>query len=94
MIVQLIKTPEILAKYSDKIIWQTTPHNTGNKSSAQEFGLRFITGDVFVTTDGDTMLDYRFCEEIEKSFCDPKVFAVVGYVKELASQLAYSLSGV
>lgn len=76
-------TPEILKRYSEHIIWHKTPCNTGNKSSAQEFGLRFITGDVFVTTDGDSMLDYHFCEEIERTFLETKAFAVVGYVKSV-----------
>ncbi len=77
------KTPEILAKYSDKIIAIKTPKNTGNKSSAQEYGLKFVTGDVMITTDGDTLLDTKFVEEMEKSFQDPNVAAVAGYVKSL-----------
>ncbi len=77
------RTPEILAKYSDKITAIKTPKNTGNKSSAQQYGLQFVTGDVMVTTDGDTLLDPRFAEEMEKSFSDPEVAAVAGYVKSL-----------
>jgi len=77
------KTPLILAKYSKRITAVRTPKNTGNKSSAQEYGLRFITGDVMVTTDADTLLDPKFAEEIEKSFQDPKIVAVAGYVRSL-----------
>lgn len=79
------RTPEILAKFSKtgEIIAKKTPKNTGNKSSAQEFGLQFVTGDVMVTTDADTLLDPRFAEEIEKSFKDKDVIAVAGYVKSL-----------
>jgi cellulose synthase/poly-beta-1,6-N-acetylglucosamine synthase-like glycosyltransferase len=77
------RTPEILAQYADRIIVRRTPQNTGNKSSAQEFGLRFVTGDIMVTTDADTLLDPKFAEEIEKSFQNPKVVAVAGYVKSL-----------
>ncbi len=77
------RTPEILAKYSDRITARRTPKNTGNKSSAQEFGLHFITGDVMVTTDGDTLLDENFAAEVEKSFKDPKIVAVAGRVKSL-----------
>lgn len=79
------RTPEILAKFAEKglITAKRTPKNTGNKSSAQEFGLQFVTGDVMVTTDADTLLDTHFVEEIEKSFKDKKVIAVAGYVKSL-----------
>ncbi len=72
-----------MAKYADQIIPKRTPKNTGNKSSAQEYGLQFITGDVVVTTDGDTLLDPKFAEEIERSFQDREVAAVAGYVKSL-----------
>jgi cellulose synthase/poly-beta-1,6-N-acetylglucosamine synthase-like glycosyltransferase len=77
------RTPEILARYADVITVKQTLKNTGNKSSAQEFGLQFITGDAFVTTDADTLLDSKFAEEIEKGFNDPKVIAVAGYVRSI-----------
>ena len=57
-------TPQILARYKDKIKIVRTPKNTGNKSYAQEFGLQFVTGEIFVTTDGDTLLDKDFIKEI------------------------------
>ncbi|MGE5425480.1 MAG: glycosyltransferase [Bacillota bacterium] len=77
-------TPNILKRYARKGVKSyKTPHNTGNKSSAQEFGLNFLTGDIMVTTDADTLLDPRFVEEIEKSFRNPGIFAVAGYVKSL-----------
>lgn len=77
-------TPEILARYSSQITHVKTPRNTGNKSSAQEYGLTFVTGDVIVTTDADTLLDPHFAEEIEKSFLiSPRVVAVAGYVRSL-----------
>lgn len=78
------KTAEKLAEFGDKITVICTPKNSGNKSSAQEYGLQFVTGDVFVTTDGDTILHPHFCEEIIKSYNqNPGVAAVVGYVKSL-----------
>lgn len=77
------RTPEILAKYSDRITGVRTPRNTGNKSGAQEYGLKFVTGDIVVTTDADTILETHFAEEIEKSFQDPDVVAVAGAVKSL-----------
>jgi cellulose synthase/poly-beta-1,6-N-acetylglucosamine synthase-like glycosyltransferase len=79
------KTPQILARYADRIEHVTTPKNTGNKSSAQEYGLAFVTGDIMVTTDGDTLLDPHFAEEIEKSFnANSDIVAVAGYVRSLS----------
>jgi cellulose synthase/poly-beta-1,6-N-acetylglucosamine synthase-like glycosyltransferase len=78
------RTPEILRGFKKSIKVISTPRNTGNKSSAQEFGLRYITGDIVVTTDADTLLDERFAEEVERSFRKyPKVVAVAGCVKSL-----------
>src|SRR4030043_1050903 len=76
-------TPQILARYKDKIKIVRTPKNTGNKSYAQEFGLQFVTGEIFVTTDGDTLLDKDFIKEIIKEFKDKKVAAACGYIKSL-----------
>ena len=50
-------TPSILAEYADRITVVRTPQNFGNKSYAQEYGLQYVTGDVFISTDGDTILD-------------------------------------
>jgi cellulose synthase/poly-beta-1,6-N-acetylglucosamine synthase-like glycosyltransferase len=84
------KTPAILKsfaehhRYTNLIKAVRTPRNTGNKSSAQEFGLQFITGEIFVVTDADTFLDKHFVEEIEKSFINnPHAAAVSGYVRSL-----------
>ena len=74
---------EILQKYSDRITVVATLRNMGNKSRAQEYGLQFVTGDILITTDGDTLLDKHFVEEIEKSFSTPHVAAVAGYVRSL-----------
>lgn len=77
------RTAEILEEFKGRITVVRTPKNSGNKSSAQEYGLQFVTGDVFIATDGDTLLDSRFVERIEKDFYDPSVAAVGGYVKSL-----------
>lgn len=74
-------TPQILAEYEGKITVVRTPQNLGNKSYAQQFGLQYVTGDVFVTTDADTVLAPDFVERIAKDFEDPMVAAVGGYVK-------------
>ena len=76
-------TPNILKEYEGSIRMVRTPRRTGNKSGAQEYGLQFVTGDVFATSDGDTILDRNFAREIEASFRDPLVAAVGGYVKSL-----------
>ncbi len=73
----------ILKTFGTKIKVITLPEATGNKSYAQEEGLKYLTGDIFVTTDGDTMLHPRFIEEIEEDFKFPDTIAVCGYVKSL-----------
>ncbi len=77
------RTPEILKEFEQYITIIRTPQNLGNKSYAQEYGLQFITGEVFISTDADTLLKEDFIELIEKDFDDPKVAAVGGYVKSL-----------
>lgn len=78
-------TAKILRKYAryKKVVAKKTPQNTGNKSHAQEFGLKYITGDIVVTTDADTILDPRFCELVEQDFENKNVVAVSGYVSSL-----------
>src|SRR3989344_6745127 len=71
----------IMEEFSDKIEIKRLSKNTGNKSYVQEYGLQFVTGDIFITTDADTILDEKFIELIEKDFLDPKVVAVGGYIK-------------
>lgn len=61
----------------------TTPHNMGNKSHAQEYGLQFVTGDIFITTDGDTILQNDFIEIVERDMKHESIVAVAGYVKSL-----------
>ncbi len=77
------KTPEILEKFKDKVKVVRTPKNSGSKSYAQEYGLSFVTGDVYITTDGDTLLDKNFVRNIEKEMQNENVAAVAGYVKSL-----------
>ncbi len=77
------RTAEILASFGDRITVVTIPKATGNKSYAQEIGLKYVTGDIFIATDGDTILDTKFAEMIEPHFSDPEVAAVAGYVKSM-----------
>lgn len=74
-------TLNILKSFKDKIKVINLEKNTGNKSKAQEIGLRYIKTEIFITTDADTRLDKNFVKEIEKSFKDKKISAVCGYVK-------------
>lgn len=77
------KSPAILRSFGRKIRLVYTRRNTGNKSYAQEYGLRFVTGDVLVMTDADTMLAPDFLERIEKDFERQDVHAVAGYIKSM-----------
>jgi len=76
-------THKILRKFGSNIKLVKTPRNTGNKSYAQEYGLQFVTGDYFITTDGDTLLDKDFIKNIEKDLKHPSTVAVSGYVRSL-----------
>ncbi len=74
-------TLEELKKFNGQIEIVNVPTATGNKSRAQEIGLQYITSDVFIVTDGDTVLDSHFIEEIECTFLrHPDTAAVAGYV--------------
>ena len=77
------QTAEILDRYGSQITIVELKQCTGNKSYAQEHGLKFITGDIFITTDADTILDKKFIENIIKDFANEKTDAVCGYVKSL-----------
>lgn len=73
----------VLAGYWGRIKVVTLARATGNKSYAQEAGLPHVTGDVFITTDADTMLDSTFVERIICPFADVRVAAVSGYIKSI-----------
>jgi len=74
-------TYKILKKYQKKIKLLRLFKNGGNKSYAQQYGLQFISGDIFITIDADSMLDQHFIERIVDDFVDEKVVAVGGYIK-------------
>ncbi len=76
------RSGEILAQFGDAITVVTVSVPTGNKSYAQEIGLRYVTGDIFVATDGDTILDQDFIKYVEEDFIrGPQVSALSGYVR-------------
>ncbi|MCI0565846.1 glycosyltransferase family 2 protein [bacterium] len=74
-------SPAILASYGDRIRVIRVDKATGNKSHAQEVGLKHVNGDVFIATDGDTVLSRNFVKYIEEDFRKPGVAAVAGYVR-------------
>jgi len=73
-------TREILESFGAEIKPVFLPKNTGNKSYAQEAGLKEVTGDIFITTDADTLLHTDFIREMSKAFEDPEVHAAAGYI--------------
>ncbi|MFC1727738.1 glycosyltransferase [Patescibacteria group bacterium] len=74
---------KILKSFGKKIKVVSVKKRLGNKSFAQEHGLKFVTGEIFIATDGDTVLSDNFVERVAKSFQDKKVVAFSGYVKSL-----------
>ena len=78
------KSGEILRSFGNKIVLVTVPKATGNKSHAQEIGLSYVTGDIFIATDGDTVLDQNFVKYVEEDYREnPELTAVGGYVRSL-----------
>lgn len=77
-------TAKILASFGDKITVVTMRKNTGNKSLAQEAGLKHVKTDIFIATDADTLLDYDFVKNIENDFLnDKEIMAVSGLIKSI-----------
>jgi biofilm PGA synthesis N-glycosyltransferase PgaC len=75
---------EILKKFGEAIEVITIPKPTGNKSYVQEIGLKSITGDIFIASDGDTVLDSNFVKLVEDDFTtNPELSAVSGYVRSV-----------
>jgi cellulose synthase/poly-beta-1,6-N-acetylglucosamine synthase-like glycosyltransferase len=77
------RTAEILKTFGDKITVVTISVATGNKSHAQEYGLKFVTTDIFIATDGDTILGEHFVEYALQNFENPNIHAVGGYVRSM-----------
>ena len=78
------KSGEILARFGEAIRVITIPVATGNKSHAQERGLQYVTGDIFVATDGDTVLDKDFIKFVEEDFVEnSELTALGGYVRSV-----------
>ena len=75
---------DILRSFGRKIRLVRNRRNLGNKSFAQEAGLRVLTGDVFITADADSVLGSDFVKRVSLAFeADPELVAFAGYVKSL-----------
>ncbi|MFH1506286.1 MAG: glycosyltransferase family 2 protein [archaeon] len=76
------KTLKILETYGNKIKIIDLSKNTGNKSKAQEQGLKTVKTDLFVTADADTKLHVDFVKQIKKTFREqPEYSAICGFVE-------------
>ena len=53
----------------------------GSRAEAINCGIRHATGDIILTTDGDTLLDRVALIEVAKHFSNPEVTAVAGNVR-------------
>lgn len=76
-------TLRVLKSFKNRIKIVSLNKSAENKSHAQEAGLKYVTGDILITTDADTYLDQYFVENILKQFENPKVVASAGYVKSI-----------
>jgi N-acetylglucosaminyltransferase len=82
------KSGSILKRYGERITVVETKRATGNKSYAQEIGLQHVTTDIFVATDGDTVLHPQFLLYVEENFQEnPELAAVCGYVRSMRCNL-------
>lgn len=73
----------LLKSFGKRIKVVTIKNPSGNKSYAQEIGMKHVTNGIVVTTDADTILDEHFIEEIVKKFEDRTVIACAGLVKSV-----------
>ena len=59
-------TGDILKTYGNQITVISIDKATGNKSKAQEIGVKYVTTDILIATDGDTILDKDFVNILKK----------------------------
>jgi peptidoglycan-N-acetylglucosamine deacetylase len=75
-------THDEIARFGDAVTIVRIPFATGNKSHAQQIGLQFVTSDIVIATDADTVLDKEFVSYIVQAFSEhPDAASVSGYVK-------------
>lgn len=86
------KTAEILRSYGSQITVISIDKATGNKSKAQEIGVKYVTTDILIATDGDTILDKDFVKHIEAEFeADNDTAVVMGYVQSTKHNILTAL---
>lgn len=75
---------EILKSFGKRIKVVEIKKRLGNKSYVQERGLKYIKGDIFIATDGDSVLDRNFVKKVADNFNNnSEVMAISGMVKSL-----------
>lgn len=74
---------QILKSFGKRIKVVRVKKRLGNKSYVQEYGLKYVTGSIFIATDGDTVLERNFVKKIEENFNDPEIMAISAGVKSL-----------
>ncbi|MGM0421072.1 MAG: glycosyltransferase [Bacillota bacterium] len=73
------RTGEIAKKFS-KVKVVKTPQQSGMKAKAQKFGLQFVTTELLVMLDADTMLKKDAIEKIVPAMYDDDTFSACGFV--------------
>ena len=77
------RTRELLESFGNQITLINLEKSTGNKSFAQLEGMKYVWGDILISTDADTVLHPRFVQKILPHFKDEEVAAVAGYVRSI-----------
>ena len=73
------RTGEIASQFPEVELVRPTV-NQGSKPRAQNYALKFVRADLFVTIDADTLLAPDAIEQLLPYFSDPKTGAVCGFV--------------
>ncbi|MEM3407755.1 MAG: glycosyltransferase [Nitrososphaerota archaeon] len=60
--------------------------SSGSKASAINYGIAHSTGDIILSIDADTIIEYKSLKELIKKFNDSKVLAVSGNVRILTGE--------
>ncbi|MEM3129769.1 MAG: glycosyltransferase [Nitrososphaerota archaeon] len=60
--------------------------SSGSKALAINYGIAHSTGDIILSIDADTIIEYKSLKELIRKFNDPKVLAVSGNVRILTGE--------
>lgn len=72
------RTGEIACELGATVV--RTEKNTGTKSRAQNYGIKYVASDVFVTIDADTILKSDAIEKLIPLLADGKTLSACGFV--------------